>query len=75
MPWTGLIGLDMTNQMLDNLIEACADAEILWRKRRQHSRKEIDMGNVNDFDEVYCTNRMKHYRELHDYLRISLDAS
>ena len=64
----------MTINMLSDLSEACADAEILWRKRRQHARKQIDMGNVYAFTEEYCTARMRHFRDLHDYLQNSLAA-
>ena len=58
----------MTSELLSELAEACADAEILWRKRRQHARKQIDLGNVYDFTEEYCTNRMRHYRDLQNSL-------
>ena len=58
----------MTNDLIEQLINACADAEILWRKRRQHAQGRINMGSVYEFDEDYCTEQMSKYRQLHEKL-------
>ena len=56
--------IDLTNEQLTDLADACACAEILWRKRRMHTKGLIDFGCPNVWDEEFCTHQMKHYRKL-----------
>ena len=66
--------MNLPYEMVEEFAQACAEAEILWRKRRQHARGEIDMGKVYDFEEDYCTDRMRHYRSLWVTLNEELDS-
>jgi len=58
----------LTAEELEQLTYACADAEILWRKRRQHAQGQINLGDVYEYNEDDCTQKMNAYRQLHERL-------
>ena len=62
--------INLTNDQLSDLADACACAEILWRKRRQQAQGLIDLGTPKVWDEDECTEQMKRYRSL--FTQVSL---
>ena len=58
-----------SSEELETLYYACAQAEMMWRHRSNHSEC-----NPREYTEAECREEMKRYREMHQRLATLIDS-
>ena len=58
-----------SNLSLSDLVElsnACSDAEVLWRQRRQNAQQPMASQSVYEYTEELCLQRINTYFQLNE---------